>query len=429
MTHLFSKSSAFICLGIVLISFACKKDISDKKDPHYKIEVIAGNNQSDTVGQLLTDSIRIKVLADNVPIRKWSIKIVQPGCAYTMEYLLHTGNDGIASFSWQLTPTIGDQGLKIFLIDSLSIILDSTVANAKGLYFEHCWLPADCIPLNASNESLVELSDGSLLCGLGKVYASGNHGYSWYYHSTYPNQLSTYKVINYENHVFALSNTNIQHSQDNGITWGPVGASFGTINNEPFDVSNKGKLFISKISGVYMSTDFGQTWRNLSTAPDGLGYSAYYYDFSETSDGKIYAVNNSHELWTSPDEGNTWTSSFANYGYISVFVDDNDDVYIAKVGPNQGELYRKRANENTGILICTFPNNGSQPAEITQISKVNSFFYFLVAGYGLMKTSDFITFQNLRSYPIQNYLVTKSNTVIVVGGGIDIGKILYNTNP
>jgi hypothetical protein len=428
MTHLFSKLSA-ICFCIILISFSCKKDNSNKKEPNYKMEVIAGNNQSDTVGQKLTDSIKIRVLSDNAQIGNLNIRVVQPGCALTTEYFLRSDSNGIASFSWQLTPTIGDQVLKFSLINSSNIILDSTVANAKGLYFEHCWLPADCVPNNASTQSLAELSDGTLLCGLGKVYASRDHGHSWYYHPTYPNQLSTYKVINYENHVFALSNMNIQHSPDNGIAWESVGASLSTINNEPFEVSNKGKLFISKISGVYMSTDFGQIWKNISTVTNGLGYSTYYYDFSETLDGRIYAVNNRHELWTSSDGGNTWTSSFANYGYVSVFVDDNDDVYIAKVGPNQGELYRKRANESTSTLICTFTNNGSQPAEITQISKVNSFFYFLVAGHGLMKTSDFTTFQNLRSYPIQTYLITKSNTALVAGAGIEIGKILYNTNP
>jgi len=428
MSHLFSKSSALICFCIIVISFSCKKDNSDKKEGNYKIEVIGGNNQSDTVGQILTDSIKIRVLAGNTSKRKWSIRVVQPSCTLTIEYLLRTDSNGTASLSWHLTPTIGDQVLKFYLIDSANIILDSTLANAKGLHFEHCWLPADCIPVNASNESIVELSDGTLLCGLGKVYASGNHGLSWYSHSTYPNQLSTYKVVNYGNHVFALNNMNIQHSPDNGITWETVGASLSTINNEPFEVSNKGTLFISKTSGVYMSTDFGQNWKNISTVTNGLGYSSYYYDFSETSDGRIYAVNNDHELWTSSNRGSKWTSSFANYGYVSVFVDDNDDVYIAKVGPNRGELYRKRANENTGTLICSFTDNGSQPAEISQISKVNSFFYFLVAGYGLMKTSDFTMFQNLRSYPIQTYLITKTNTAIIVGAG-DNGKIFYNTNP
>lgn len=428
MTCLPSKFSVIICFFFILISFSCKKDNLDQKDNNYKLEVFEGNNQSDTVGKMLTDSIRIRVITNHTPKRKWSIKVVQPGCAVTREYYLLTDSNGTVSFSWKLTPTIGDQVLKLYLIDSSKIILDSAVAGAKGLFFEHCWLPADCIPENASTRSLIELSDGTLLSGLGKVYASRNHGLSWYNHTTYPNQLFTYKVMHYKNHVFALSNMNIRHSPDNGITWEAVGASLNTSNSEPFVVTNKGKLFISTISGVYMSTDFGHTWKNISTAANGLGYSSFYYDFSETSDGKVFAVNNNHELWTSSDGGNTWTSSFVNNGYVSVFVDDNDDVYIAKVSNNLGELYRKRANENTGTLICNFTNKGSQHAEITQISKVNGIFYFLLAGYGLMKTSDFTTFQNLSTYPIQSYLITKSNNAIIGGFGFDSEKMFYNTN-
>ncbi len=359
----------------------------------------------------------------NYAFPKAKIKVVQPGCAYTKEDILLTNNDGIVSFSWQLNGGIGDQALKLFLLDSLNNVLDSAIAEAKGLFFERCWLPADCIPVSASPQSIVELADGTILSGLGKLYRSNNNGYAWHPHQTYPNQFLTYKVVTYGRHVVTLNNTNIQHSSDNGQTW----VSASNLQGSTLDITNTGKLFLSTISGVYMSTDFGQNWTNISTIAHGLGYSAYYLDFCELTNGRIYAVNDRHELWISPDGGNTWTSSFVNDN-VSAFV-DNDDVYIGKNGLNQGELYRMKKNETSWTLICSFPNIGSQAANITHISKVNDSFYFLVSGYGLIKTPDFISFQNLRPYPIETYLITKSNTAIVAGAGFNIGQIVYNTNP
>lgn len=417
-----------IYLIATLFFGSCKKSNINKIGTSFNIEVIAGNNQSDTIGQELSDTLKIRALIDNNAFAKARIKVIQPGCAYTKEELLITNNNGIASFTWHLNSGIGTQAVKLFLLDSLNNVLDSAVATASGLFFEHCWLPADCVPQNASNESFVELPDGTVLCGLGKMYTSNNGRY-WQPHQTYPNQFQTYDVVSYGSHVFSLNNMNLQHSPDNGRTWITVGNLPDIKNSTLPEVTNRGRLFINTIQGVLMSADFGQSWTNISTITHGLGYASYYYDFCELSDGRIYTVNNMRELWTSADGGNTWKSSFASYNYVSIYADDNDDVYIAMAGLNQGELYRKRKNETSPALICSFPNKGSQQAEITQVSKVNNVFYFLVAGYGLMKTADFTSFQNLKASPIDTYLVTKSNTAIVAGAGLNIGQIFYNTNP
>ena len=427
--HFLIRPSTLFFFGAVLFFLSCKKNKIDTTSANFKVLVLAGNNQSDTIGKQLKDSLKISALEYNKAFSKARIKIIQPGCADTKEFLFITDNNGIISLPWQLNSGIGDQTLKIYLLDSLNNVLDSTLANAKGLFFEHCWLPTDCIPKNASNESIVELPDGTILCGLGKLYSSANNGQLWNLHQTYPNQFSTYDVINFGSHVFTLNSMNIQHSSDNGQTWMALSNTLDIRTSNNMEVTNKGKLFINTIAGVYMSFDFGQNWTNISIIPNGLGYANYYYNFCEMSNGTIYAVNNLNELWTSIDGGTTWTSTFVNNGFVSVYVDDKDDLYIGSSGLNEGDLYRKRKNENGSTLICSFPNTAGQIAEITQISKVNNFFYFLVSGYGLMKTSNFISFENLKPSPIDTYLITKSNFAIVTGASFNSGQIIFNKNP
>lgn len=94
-----------LSLGALLFLPSCKKNNHGSNAlGNIKITVIAGNNQSDTVGRVLSDSIRVSVTRSNFPFPNTfpfpnaEIEIVQPGCAYSVTTYAQTGSDGTASF-------------------------------------------------------------------------------------------------------------------------------------------------------------------------------------------------------------------------------------------------------------------------------------------------------------------------------------------
>ncbi|MEO7120837.1 MAG: hypothetical protein ABIY62_07065 [Ginsengibacter sp.] len=111
--------------------------------------------------------------------------------------------------------------------------------------------------------------------------------------------------------------------------------------------------------------------------------------------------------------GANWTE-FNLPAVNSVFADDNGDVYISAFGA-QNSLYRwsNLAGNSTLNFIASFPSLNSPDPTRINISKVNTNYYFQVDEYGLMKTSDFKSFQNVKSGTVYSYCITNSNTVIV----------------
>ncbi len=414
---------------LLLLLFSCKKNNSVNTKGKIKIEVISGNNQHDTTGRTLRDSIKILVTLSGQPLPKTSIEIIQNGCTKNQQAILITRQDGIASFSWTLNSTNGQQLLNIYALDSLQNIVDSTTATAEGLIFDHGWMPCDCIP-SGNLTNMILLDDGRLLIAANDMlYSSSNNGISWNSIASFPDQGFFNNIAAFHQNIFLQNSRIIMYSTDNGATWQVMNsiANFGSF--VVLRITAYGKLFLSTSNGVYMSTDLGQTWVNISTlAKNWLGYSSFYNVFSESTTGTLYAVNNNQELWVSADTGASWFQIIALNQVTTVFADEKGNVYLGKeVGSTQSGIYKLDKSSNTWNVLNYFQDTPGREADIENITEVNNNFYFTVANYGLMKTKDFTSLKQITPFPVGPYCVTSTNAVVTPG--VALNGWAYNLNP
>lgn len=416
-----------ICLGLLLLLAACKKD-PHNEDDDVKIIVFSGNNQSDTIGTDLEDSLVIIVDGTDRAKAHTLVKIVQKGCNYQTKEILKPDAHGFASYAWKLTSTVGPQVLKIYAVDTLLRVLDSTTATATGLHFDNAWLPADCFSRGQAPDNMVQLPDGRILAPARELYVSANEGRSWAPLATFPSGEMAFKVTAQGDRVFVLTGSGILYSPDRGATWQKLNTPLNLSGFPPVELTKSGKLFVSTILGVFRSADYGATWENVTNRSGGLGfYSTYFHDFCEAPNGTLYAVNSRDGVWESFDGGITWRGISGEA--TALWVDEQGDIYIGRSGLNRGEILKRERNGTEWVLLASFPAVSATYPEITHLRKVNGSFYFEMSGYGLMKTSDFSTSRLLRPSPLQTYWVTGSGAAVVAGNGREAVEVWYNLKP
>jgi hypothetical protein len=413
---------AFALFLLLLVS--CEKNKNDKPTQNVKVEVIKGNNQSDTAGHVLADSIQIKVTANNIPLANAAVMIVQPSCAGPEKSYINTNANGLGYFAWRLNGTIGSQQINIYAIDSVYTILDSTVATAQGLFAEHSWLPCDCFPSGLSPDNPVQLGDQRIMCNNEKMYVSADEGRSWSVMESYPGQGSFNRLAVYKNHVFSIHNQQyLYHSADNGKTWEQLNtiSSFGPLAQ--IQTTRSGKLFLNASDEEYMSTDLGQSWVNLTRLPQHALGMNLYTEVTEAPNGDIYMVGNG-SIWFSFDGGVSWNTAFGGNNITSVFADDNGDIYEGIRTLYGNEI--ARITDHALVSLCSFKDTLLTVADVTNITKVNGNYYFHVNAHGLMTTKDFISIRQLNTYGgFNDFCVTTNNNIIEAGGKY----LMYNINP
>ncbi len=425
---------AVISLHVLLIFTACKKSGGGAPERTVTIKVLSGNDQSDTAGRVLPNALEISVTHNGTPLANAQIKIVQPNCSYADSSFVATGLSGTVVYSWTLNGQIGTQTLKLYAVDSLGRVLDSTTASATGLFFDHTWLPSACLPGNGSSFAVVELSTGRLLLGGQVTYYSDDSGRSWSALASFPPNQTVLSMAVYQHTVFAGtidSNHPLYISSDNGLTWQSSAGLAGFSQVDYLSATKSGKVFASSQGQIYMSADLGQTWKNLSTQASPLpSFYAPVFDFCESADGTIFGGASDGDLWESEDGGTTWNNYIYFNGVQSCFSDVDGVIYVSTAGL-QGQLFKMTGpgNSATWSPLCSFANAPGQDADIANMMEVNDTFYFSLAGYGLMKTTDFTRFQQIYSSPYSSIFLLTKEGVGITYSQPNGGQIIYNVNP
>jgi len=429
----FNQAYFITCVTISILFISCKKNHTDNIGSNVKIEFVAGNNQSDTTGRILKDSLQFRVTRDGVPLPGAHLYVTLPACSYTSAGPFRANDHGMAYFPWKLNSTVGRQELKMYVTDSLDRNLDSVTATATGLYFDHGWLPGDCLPDNRIID-LHALSTGRILgCKDNVMYYSDNNGISWQVLRIFP-QPGNILVANYGLNIFAYSGNYLLHSVDNGATWTSlqniVDSAGGSISY--LFIARSGNVFIINDANLFMSTDLLKTVVKKSLLP----YGGIISGFCEAPDGTLLLIDE-YNLYVSHDTGTTWTESYPMGFVNSLFSDDNGDIYMSISGA-EGDLYRLSgfgAGSFQLNLVTSFPPMPGTDAGITRMTKVNNKYYFMLDGYGLMRTDDFTSFQNIKSGDIYSYCVTTSNSAVVCDPFLQMFytnnsiQVEYNINP
>jgi hypothetical protein len=419
----------------LLVSISCNKlqDLQEPDQPlgphKIKIEISGGNNQSDTIGNELKDSIIIKLSRADTLLKNYAITFFESSCFSSISKMRWTSEQGISKFAWRLNNIKGTQRLKVTLYDSVLKVHDSVFVIAEGKAPDSAWLPGDCLP-PAQVNTFAQLSSGRILCGLHmdiKPFFSDNDGQSWQQISSFPGNYSAKKIaVSSNNEIYiATQNNGIFYSNDNGDSWQPRSTGITDARSlVDFSILRSGKLMASTyFGGLYISEDKGHSWTSLSVSPFN---NDRYSNFNESKSGNLYILSDVYRLWKSSDNGKTWNiEKNVPYSYVqSIFIDDNDDMYIGSNYYNTYILKSTDAGESWTIKY-TSPIPPPASDDILRISKSYGYYYFTVNGYGLIRTKDFILFDNIFPFASE-YLIHSNGTILISNYRT---PVLYNRYP
>ncbi|MBS1527248.1 MAG: hypothetical protein JST19_16465 [Bacteroidetes bacterium] len=423
---------------LMLLCFGCHKD---KKiipggggNADLQIQVVQGNNQKDTIGNLLHDSIVVKILSNGAPANNYTVQFKRSGCEDIQVTPKNTSINGQATFGWYLSGQVGAQLLNIVATDADGINKDSVTVLATGLQPGKGWHRSGCVQ-NFPVNDVTELGSGRLLCSLNGnnyPYYSDDNAQSWHPLKAFSNNYFIAKIVpGQQDDIFlATLNDGIFYSNDNGQTW--QNRSNGI--NDPSGLSDiaftkTGMLVCSNNSGVYTSPDKGQNWtENDYGLP--IGQSSYP---CQTTNGDLYIVGADNELYKLANGATKWVNLGSSAGNVllsnveSVFVDNNDNIFIGTphdgIGAT-GVIYRSSDGGATWAPVFSATSINNSYPNITQMSKTGSTYYFSFSGRGIYQTNTFSNFINVTTrfaaYGSLSYTVAPNSSLVLGSPGYGV---------
>lgn len=158
----------------------------------------------------------------------------------------------------------------------------------------------NCLYVDQNNNVYIGLQYSG---GQGGVYKSSNGGVSWT--NIFPLAANVYAIIKSLNGTLLLATyenglAHIYRSTNEGNVWNKYSFSINFTSTD-FTISNQGKIFLSTAGyGIYTSTDNGNTWTiSANVGPD---FSCLYLD-----NNTIFAGTRGNWVYRSTDLGSNWT--------------------------------------------------------------------------------------------------------------------------
>ncbi len=338
--------------------FSCGKNSSTipeitKPNTKIKIEVISGDNQTDTIGNFLKDSVSVKVTKDGQPLKGYFVQFTGSGCDNDLMEEQATNSFGIVNHSWKLSAVTGKQTLKIVVLDDKRSKLDSTAATTNTIKPTHGWLYSACLPPNANGGRLAKLTSGRLLNILSDshIYYSDDNAITWHQLKSNLNIKTCRDLIsNKHDDLFLAADGDLLYSKDQGKTWEKRNAVHQTHSAvDAFLYSDNEKLVISYLSAdpgtpcVWISADKGLNWTPVVAGfPGGT-----YIDMAEQRNGDIFLLEAGGALIDLTDNNTNWHTVVASSSprVLGVACDNSGVTYISQLeddryGSNKISLYK-----------------------------------------------------------------------------------------
>lgn len=415
--------------------FGCKKDKKGPVNPSGSLylQVTHGNNQTDTIGNRLKDSIIIKASKNGSALTGYIVQFKRSGCQELVTTEAAVSSAGQASYAWYLSGQTGTQSLKIILLDNSRNKVDSLTVNATGVAPSSGWHRGGCLQ-NFPVNHVAALSSGRILASVNEInypYYSDDDALSWHPLTTFPNTHFISKIISTSAGTFlATQNEGIFLSGDNGQSWTNV--SSGIWNVQEFSDMNytaNGDLIVTNASGLFISSDNGQNW---SEDDFGLPAGSATYPV-ELPNGSLLVIGSDNSVYMLPVHTGNWQNigDFGNYilsNVESLYVDDKGALFAGtphNAPDGVARIYESAdGGQSWSPVFMQSTLSGLSYPNIDNISKINGVYYFAYAGIGLYETSNFDTY-NTTTYQLGNigvlsYTVSKRSTLVIGSAGFGI---------
>jgi hypothetical protein len=419
---------------IVLIGtlyFSCSK--SSQPGPkdggstsNIKIELVSGNNQTDTIGRQMQTPIVVKVTKDGTVQKDYVVKFVASGCNDDLTYSSSTKADGTTDYLWRLAGDVGQQTLKMIVLDSQNKRLDSVTAVCNALAPGKGWHYSACTyPFGFYVTSICKLSSGRLFTALdgGNAYLrySDDNGRSWNSVKSLGNtHRFQYVMSTQADEVFAVASDGTYYSKDAGQTWASLSIQeFNSKQITGMVSAPSGKLLVTTTyDPLYISPDKGKTWTKIPSAalvfPNSSSNGGDFADPSEDMDGNLYVVGKQTDaVFQSKDGGKSWSVPTPN---------EMDNSFY--VGPNNWFYKYVRSGLPVGLYIsknsgATYSKLFSVPVDFCDNMSVQNDGNFYLYGFqrgiyqsvGIGNTVQLV-YDAEYQYPAMAYVLAKNNSLV-----------------
>jgi hypothetical protein len=404
-----------------------------------KIEIVSGNDQTDTIGYPHTINVKV-TSTSGASLAGYGVLYEASGCNVDNPSSVNLAADGTSGYIWRLAGDVGQQSLKIVVLDAQNKHVDSTTAVSKGIapaiggwHYSACTYPFGFDVL-----AMCKLSTGRMFLVLagGPAYLrySDDNGVSWNSVKGLGNTHRLQSVVSTPtDEVFVVTDDGNYYSGDAGQTWTSLGMagfnSVGAISGITY--TSSGKLFVTtQFHSLYISSDKGKTWTVVPSSalinPRGTGGGDT--DFGSPSsdqNGNLYVLSDeSGTIYKSTDVGKTWTAlNLPSYQFESLFIDKNNWFYTSVNGQPSYGVYVSKDNGATFNILSNSTTGFNQGISVQSDGNL----YYTIETQGLYKLNGVsgpakMIFSNVGFET--SYIVAKNNNVVV--GDRSLGFLRYN---
>ncbi len=370
----------------VLILTGCKKENTNSSGEYGtgKIQIIKGNNQSGLFGELLRDTITLKISSSNYKDHfKISHSLTQGnGKVEQSNYTLDSA--GTISVYWRMGCDNNVQKVTFYVFtDSLysnwtfhSSPSDSILITANAVKPNGWCRACGYSSFEGFNPKIVTYDNNTLYMVSYGLYSSSDGGLNWYKINSIPyaDEISDAQ-FNTKGWMYILT-------ESHGIYFSKDMHQWTAINNGILDMRDPTAFYIEDTTmfvsfyfdGPYRTTDNGGFWKKLVTG----GNSQRFYYFNRHPDGRIMMFDDRHDLKVSNDNGEMWSLVHLDYNYkpYSVYDFKIDALGLLYIGADEATLSVLDPVTYQGVVHSNYQWNAStQP--VNNITITSDGVYYL----------------------------------------------------
>lgn len=416
--------SGWICS---LMLSGCSKKAEEPAEPEYEnysIKIYKGNDQTDTIGHELKDSIIVQGMLNGKPVTGGKIQFITSGCDINsvFEEIAFSGNN---RFIWKLNAIVGEQKLKVIYTDKLGMPRDTVMLTANAVMPDRKgWQPCPCDDGQNHVIAFARFKSGKLFAlpaNSSSLLYSDNGGVQWHKMKSLPgNSIIRQITATDDDGLFILAaGAGIFYSSNAGQSWEPRNNQIANFNDlYDFRYVEGGRMYARGSSGGYTSGNSGLSWK-LIDKPWGE------FHVIKHPNGNVLYLNDGI-IRSSSDNGETY-QFLASLGYQQntnlLFLDKQNYLYATGSINYSTLLFRSKDLGTTWEPLYTAPQDPDR--RITDLSWVNGLYYFYAAGAGIMATTDFSEYTSLAPDLTKNArtFMTKSDGGMVMG--TTMGSLYY----